>query len=512
MIPTSTDVTIALGRPTKAAAVILFADEGGRLLGDADGAVGEGERGAAAGLLKDGTLTGKANETGSATVNGRRVIVVGVGKGEPDKLRAAAAVGAKQAKRFKQRDVAVVAPDGAAASEAITTGFLLGAFEYREYRGAAARQKEADAFGKVKLTIVGGDKAAVARGEAVALGQNYARTIASRPGNDINPPSLAAEAQRLGRAAGLKVTVLDEKQTAKLGMGGLIGVGQGSGKPPRMIVLEYRPAASGGARGGKGAKGAKRGGAGGGPAPLMAVGKAITFDTGGISIKPAAGMGSMIYDKCGGMAVLGLMAAVSRLKPGRPVVGIIASAENMPGPDAYRPGDILRMYNGVTVDITNTDAEGRLVLADALAWGIETYKPAGVVDLATLTGACVVALGTTRAGAWCNNEAFWQTLSRAAERSGEKLWRMPLGDDYREPLKATAADIVNSPGRDGGSNTAAEFLHHFIPGNVDGQPEVPWCHLDIAGVADTEKDTPLYAKGATGFGVRTLVEWVTGAA
>src|SRR5690606_24985298 len=200
-----------------------------------------------------------------------------------------------------------------------------------------------------------------------------------------------------------------------------------------------------------------------GAKPLLVVGKAITFDTGGISIKPAANMGSMVFDKCGGMAVLGLMAAVAQLKVARPVVGILAAAENMPGPDAYRPGDILRMYNGVTVEVTNTDAEGRLVLADALAWGIETYKPAACVDLATLTGACVVALGTTRAGAWCNDDAFFGTLSSAAGSAGEKLWRMPLGDDYREMLKATSADVVNSPGRQGGSNTAAEFLHHFIP-------------------------------------------------
>src|SRR5690606_17336727 len=209
-----------------------------------------------------------------------------------------------------------------------------------------------------------------------------------------------------------------------------------------------------------------------GAKPLLVVGKAITFDTGGISIKPAANMGSMVFDKCGGMAVLGLMAAVAKLKLKRPVVGILTAAENMPGPTAYRPGDILRMYNGVTVEVTNTDAEGRLVLADALAWGIETYKPAACVNLATLTGACVVALGNSRAGAWANDDGLWAALSVASERAGEKLWRMPLGDDYRELLKASvAADIVNSPGRWGGCDTAAEFLHHFIPGNIDGGQE-----------------------------------------
>jgi leucyl aminopeptidase len=274
-----------------------------------------------------------------------------------------------------------------------------------------------------------------------------------------------------------------------------------------MIVLEYNLAKrpSDGATKRRRGRGAGRASS----TPLLIIGKSITFDTGGISIKPAQGMGSMIYDKSGGMAVLGLMAAVARLKLRRPIVGILAAAENMPGPNAYRPGDILRMHNRVTVEVTNTDAEGRLVLADALSWGIQTYLPLAVVDLATLTGACVVALGRTRAGAWCNNEPLWDAISAAAARAGEKIWRMPLGDDYRDMLKATSADIVNSPGREGGSNTAAEFLHHFVPGNLDGTAEVPWCHLDIAGVADVEKETALYAKGSTGFGVRTLVEWVT---
>lgn len=512
MIPTSTDVSVSVAEKLpKTGMVVVLADEKARLLVRED-ALPAAHRAAARALLKDGMVTRKPGETAGDVIEGRRLVVIGVGKGELERVREAGAIAARQAKRFRQAQIAILCPPGnaAAAAEALANGFLLGAFEYREYRGAAAKQKEAEAMGKSSLTIVGGEKEAVRRGEAIALGQNYARTIASRPGNDINPPSLAKEAQRLARETGMTCRVIDDAQARKLGMGGLIGVGQGSGKPPRMIVLEYNLGATPrrSPRDLKEPAAAPRRGARG-AAPLLVIGKAITFDTGGISIKPALGMGSMIYDKSGGMAVLGLMAAVARLKIDRPIVGILSAAENMPGPDAYRPGDILRMYNGVTVEVTNTDAEGRLVLADALSWGIETYRPSACIDLATLTGACVIALGQTRAGAWSNNESLWQSISAAAGRAGERIWRMPLGDDYREMLKAGSADIVNSPGRNGGSNTAAEFLHHFIPGNLDGKEEIPWCHLDIAGVADTEKDTCLYCKGSTGFGVRTLVEWVT---
>lgn len=500
MLSTSTDVTVTTvtqsASVSKGSAVAILVNEKGEVLAEGK-QISDAWRKAGEQAMKEGTLAGKLGEAATLFADGQRLIVVGAGQGQADHLRQAAATVAKQARRFKAKEVALIGP--ADAGEALACGFCVGAFEYREYRGSAAKQKEADALGKVKLSLVGGDKSAAARGEAIAFGQNYARTIANRPGNDINPVSLAKEARKLAREMNLTCKVLDEKQAAKLGMGGLLAVGSGSGTPPRMIVLEH-------GMGGRGSRGSKTKSG----KPLLVVGKAITFDTGGISIKPAANMGSMVFDKCGGMAVLGLMAAVAKMKLKRPVVGLLAAAENMPGPTAYRPGDILRMYNGVTVEVTNTDAEGRLVLADALAWGIETYKPAACVNLATLTGACVVALGNSRAGAWSNDDGLWNALSAASQRAGEKFWRMPLGDDYREMLKASvAADIVNSPGRWGGCDTAAEFLHHFIPGNLDGAQEVPWCHLDIAGVADAEKETPLYVKGATGFAVRTLVEWVT---
>ncbi len=289
--------------------------------------------------------------------------------------------------------------------------------------------------------------------------------------------------------------ILDEKEMARLGMGGILAVGAGSiATPPRMIVLEYDGSKK--KSRGKNARAANK--------PLLVVGKAITFDSGGISIKPAEKMGKMIFDKCGGMAVLGLMYALAKLKLPVHVVGILSSAENSLSSRAYRPGDILRMYNGVTVEVTNTDAEGRLVLGDALAWGIETYGAAAVVDLATLTGGVITALGKTMAGVMSNNDDIVRELTDAGEGEGEKIWRLPLGEDQRDYIKSEPADIVNSAGREGHPLQGGAFLSYFVP--TDGS--VPWAHLDIAGVADTERELPYYAKGATGWGVRTLVEWV----
>jgi leucyl aminopeptidase len=260
-----------------------------------------------------------------------------------------------------------------------------------------------------------------------------------------------------------------------------------------MIILEYNRLPKQGS-----SKKSKSGG------PLLIVGKAITFDTGGISIKPAERMGKMIYDKSGGTVVLGLMYALAKLKIPAHVVGILSSAENAISSKAYRPGDILRLYNGVTVEVTNTDAEGRLVLGDALAWGIETYKPEAVVDLATLTGGVVTALGTTMAGVMSNNDDLVASLVSAGESAGEKIWRLPLGPDQRDQIKSHHADIVNSAGREAHPLQGGAFLSYFVP--TDGS--VPWAHLDIAGVADIDKELPYYSKGSTGWGVRTLIEWI----
>lgn len=455
-------------------------------------------------LLASGVVRGAAREVGVDVLPAsggkfRRVYAVGVGKREKlttEALRqsAGAALGALRQGKVGRAALLLPADPGpltpADAAEALTTGSLLAAFEFTLFKGTAGKKDLAEAKRPAALSIIGDGKAvrgAVARGTIIADAQNFARTIASRPANDINPPKLAGVVQAMAREAKLSCRVMDEKQLTRLGMGGILAVGSGAmATPPRMIVLEHKPT---GRRPGK---------------PLLLVGKTITFDTGGISIKPADKMGKMIYDKCGGMAVMGTMLAAAKLRLPLHIVGILSAAENAISQKAYRPGDILRLYNGVTVEVTNTDAEGRLVLSDALAWGIEQFKPAAVVDLATLTGGVITALGKTMAGIMSNNDRLVTELTEAGISAGEKMWRLPLGEEQREQIKSDHADIVNSAGREGHPLQGGAFLSYFVP--EDGS--VPWAHLDIAGVADIEKDLPYYEKGATGWGVRTLLEWM----
>jgi leucyl aminopeptidase len=511
MLPTSTEVSIAVKAKAseQADAVVAFVTQDATSVDSAS--LSRPARRAAERLLAAGVIRGKAKELAfdlieSASAEGKhsRVFVVGLGPAEKvtaELIRQAAGKILRALRKHRMTDVAVIVPAletviAPAAADAIVTGILLAGFRYDEYRGTAQKKDDDESSRGMNVTIVAADpdlaevRAAVDRARIICDGQNFARTIASRPGNNINPPSLAAVAQQVAKEANLRIKILDEKQMARLGMGGILAVGSGSAHPPRMIVLEHGPKKQQKSRSDR---------------TLLVIGKSITFDTGGISIKPADKMQEMIFDKCGGMAVLGLMYAVAKLKLPLHIVGILSSAENMPGGRAYRPGDILRMYNGVTVEVTNTDAEGRLVLGDALAWGIETYKPAAVIDLATLTGGVVVALGNTMAGVMTNSDDLMSEIQRAADATGEKIWRLPVGDDQRDMLKSNFADIINAAGRAASPLTGGAFLSHFVP--RDGS--VPWAHMDIAGVADTDKELPYYAKGATGWGVRTLVEWVT---
>jgi leucyl aminopeptidase len=523
MISTSTHASVELAPklPAKAGGAVALFARGGKPLGVDH--LPPADQDAVAALVSARAVPSRANELAGQAVNGaspHRVLLVGLGAGDRpavQALREAGAALAKAARRHKLDALAAVVPDvaalgdayPAAAVEAIATGFLLGSFQFREFKGSATRTKDGDTAARgARLTLVTADggapaRAGLERARVLATAQNLARTVASRPGNDINPPSLAKVATDVARSVGLGVRVLDEKELKRLGMGGLLAVGAGSPNPPRLIVLEHKGAGAGRGQGGAAKK--KAGGGGGGPAPVLIVGKSITFDTGGISIKPADKMGEMIYDKSGGMTVLGLMHALAESAYPGHVVGLLTSAENHVSGTAYRPGDIITLYNGVTVEITNTDAEGRLVLADAIAWGIETYKPAAVVDLATLTGGCVVALGHTMAGLFANDDALADELLAAAAVAGEKAWRLPVGDDQRDMLKSNHADIINSAGRWASPLTGAAFLTFALP----DKPKVPWAHLDIAGVADTDKELPLYGKGATGYGVRTLFEWLT---
>ncbi len=544
MIPTSVNATIELSSriPAKFDAVVVMGakdnpPEGVEFLGQAEAKAVEAIVSAGAGPVKAGEMvvqvvvdeamvkgSGRGGGTGKVGA-GHRLIVVGLGAMEKVKaqtLREAGAAVARAAKKHKLGNVTVIVPDALqeslpgqtiaeSAVESIALGFLLGSFSFKEFKGTGSKSAGEKENGKgVRLTLVvesvdASVKAALERAAAMAEGQNLARTIASRPGNEINPPALAKLAQQVAKEVGLLCRVLDERELKKLGMGGILAVGSGSVTPPRLIALEHK--GSGVRVQGSGRKSGKDGG------PIVLVGKSITFDTGGISIKPADKMGDMIYDKCGGMAVLGTMVALARMKyPGR-VIGILTSAENHVSGTAYRPGDIIKLYNGVTAEITNTDAEGRLVLSDALAWGIETYKPAAIVDLATLTGGVVVALGHTQAGLFSNDDELAAELMAAAGVAGEKVWRLPVGQDQRDMIKSNHADIVNSAGRWASPLTGAAFLTFALPGAGDEESDakkVPWVHLDIAGVADTEKELPLYAKGATGWGVRTLLAWLGG--
>jgi leucyl aminopeptidase len=516
MISTSTNATVELASklPAKVGAVAVLARKGASLQGVNQ--LPPPTRAAVDALVAADAISGKANEVVAQVVTEpgpHRVLAVGVGEAKGlQPYREAGAAIAKYARRQKVEAVALVVSDAAdGVIEALATGFLLGSFQFREFKGSVAKRTDGDKFKAARLTLVvpnGGSeaKAALDRARIVADAQNLARTVACRPGNEINPPSLAKVAQEVAREAGLGVRVLDEKELKRLGMGGLLAVGGGSPNPPRLIALEHKGSGLRVPGSGKKKAGNPQSGNGNRPsdAPLLIVGTSITFDTGGISIKPAEKMGEMIYDKSGGMAVLGLMYALAKSDFPLPVIGLLTSAENHVSGTAYRPGDIITLYNGVTVEITNTDAEGRLVLADAIAWGIETYRPAAVVDLATLTGGCVVALGHTMAGLMSNDDALAGEILQAAEAAGEKMWRLPVGDDQREMLKSNHADIVNSAGRWASPLTGAAFVSFALP----DKPKVPWAHLDIAGVADTDKELPLYAKGATGYGVRTLFEWL----
>ena len=427
-------------------------------------------------------FSGKAN----ALLYSRDTGTLCVGLGERAKidahtLRSAAGAAAMFLKKIGRTSAVVQLADWPQFAGPVVEGMVLA-----DYRFERFKTKKSTALESVKLQVLAEDLAAAKtagrRGELVGEAANFARDVANQPANLLYPETLAARAVKLGHDFDLEVTVFDEKKLRAGKFGGLIAVGQGSVRGPRLIVIEHR----GGPKNEK---------------PIALVGKAITFDTGGISIKPAAGMEDMIFDKCGGMAVLGAMAAIADLKLKRNVTGIIASAKNMPSGGAYRPGDIITTYDGKHVEIINTDAEGRVVLADAIAYARLDCKAAAIIDLATLTGACGVALGDYAAGFFTNNDAFGKRVLAAAEKAGERLWPLPLYTDYEEQIKSDVALIKNSGGRLGGACTAAAFLKTFAE-------DTPWAHLDIAFTAYREKDRADLARGATGFGVRTLVELV----
>ncbi len=453
-------------------------------------------------VRKLGDFTGKPATTallyGGAGVGPRRILLVGLGekkKATMETVRTAVMTAASKAVEVKAKTAAIaihqdfpferlVRADQIA--QMVAEAALFGAYRWDEY----LPQDDDGRPEKITVTILTQGLAAHSYRRGADIGtilgeaQSYARTIMNRPANQVSPEALAAEAKKLARQhSNLSCTVLDEKQLTAKGFGGILAVGQGSAHPPRLIVVRYRPRKSAGT------------------VPTVAlVGKAITFDSGGISIKPSEGMQDMKFDKSGGVAVLGAMRAIAGLRPDVHVVGIIPSAENMPGGGSYRPGDIVTTFSGKTVEIQNTDAEGRMLLCDAIAYATKLGFDA-VVDAATLTGACVVALGEWTAGVMGSHDGLIEQLKAASSATGEKIWELPCGEEYLELMKSKIADLKNTGGRWGGACSAAAFLREFAG-------TTPWAHLDIAGVGCVDGGKKFGSPGSIGFGIRLLTRFV----
>ena len=444
-------------------------------------------------VLAAGDFSGKKDETAVVYPPGSvsRVLLVGLGKREDvdrSAIRRAAAIAAKRARSLGISRAAFHLPPesrggvmAAEAVQAITEGLAQGVWLYTEMkrRDEDARKPQLERVDILVTTEANEVQDAHRIGEAVGAGQTFARSIQVLPGNICTPAYLANEARQLAQRHGFEVTILDKAAITKEKMGALLSVAQGSAEEPRFIALEYNGSD--------------------GP-PVVLVGKGVTFDTGGISIKPAQNMEDMKYDMSGAAAVLGTFEALGRLKPKVHVVGLIPSTENMPSGTAVKPGDVVTSHLGKTIEVINTDAEGRLILCDALSYA-RRYQPAAVIDIATLTGAIVVALGHSAAGIMGSDDKLVDELRAAGERAGERVWPLPLWEDYRDLMKSDIADVKNSGGRPAGSISAGWFLREFVDG-------FPWAHLDIAGTAYSDREDPTRVKGPTGMGVRLFTEFV----
>ncbi len=480
-----------LSEPKSGAYVVLIG-EGDAMSGaaaPADTALGGAiKRGVAANGLK-GKVGEMVDIAAPESVGYERIVAAGIG--DPAKLDAKAAqnLGGDLLSRLikgelKQVSIAAEAPEGAAlapdelAAE-IAFGMRLASYRFPKYR---TKGPEAKTPTLASVRVLSAATAAARKRfgalDKVADGVFAARDLMEEPPNVLYPETFAERCQEL-QSLGVEVEVMDDKEMRKLGMGALLGVSQGSARPARLVSMRWR--------------GRKRG-----PGPLALVGKGVTFDTGGISLKPAGGMEDMKYDMGGAAAVVGAMKAIAGRKAKADVVGVVGLVENMPSSTAQRPGDVVTSMSGQTIEVINTDAEGRLVLADAIWHAQKTFKPSAVIDLATLTGAVIVALGGVHAGLYANDDELAAALTAAGESTGESLWRMPLADAYDKQIASPIADMKNVGGREAGSVTAAQFIKRFI---ID---DTPWAHLDIAGVAWTTKPRPTTPKGGVGFGVRLL--------
>lgn len=420
-----------------------------------------------------------------------RILIAGLGKKNrltSDVIRDVTGNITKKIHELGIREFSIIIPDKIAIRNeqvisSIVEGANLSLYDFDLFKKEKSDKKEPD------LTLFTSDKDAqkiIKNAITISDAVKFTRDVANLPPNECPPIKLGEIAKKISNQNKMKCTVFSKNEIKSKGLGGVTAVGQGSKNEPRFIILEYR----------NGKKEQK---------PILLVGKAVTFDTGGISLKPGEKMDEMKFDKCGGCTVLGVMKAISELKLGINVVAIIPSVENMPGGESYRPGDIIKLFNGKTAEILNTDAEGRLILADGLAYGIKHYQPSSVMDFATLTGACIVALGTNVAGIVSNNSKLTSKVMSSSTKTSEEVWELPLNDDYMDMVKSKVADIRNiGMGRAAGTITAAAFLANSV-GNV------PWVHFDIAGTAwiqPSTKNKSYNANGATGFGVRLVVDYL----
>jgi leucyl aminopeptidase len=444
--------------------------------------------------VTSGEITGKAQEAvmlhRPQGLKAKRLLVVGGGKAKSfnsSELRKAAGTALRYLKPRMIKGCAFVLPElssgGEDAARAIVEGAFVADFDPDIYR---SERKDLSMREIAVIAPAGLDftklQRAIEQARIVGESQNFTRELVNEPSNRLTPTMLADRAQRMGNSVGLRCEIMGPDKIKELKMGAFWSVAQGSDEEPRLIVLRYEP------------QGAPE-------KPVLGlVGKGITFDTGGISIKPADGMEKMKYDMAGGAAMIGAMRAIALLKPKVKVTSIVCATENMPSGKAQKPGDVQIAMSGKAIEIINTDAEGRLVLADGLHYA-RTLGCTHLIDAATLTGACVVALGMVNAGVFASDEDIYRHFTRALERSGEKFWRLPLDPEYTEMIRSSIADIMNTGGRYGGAITAAMFLKEFVE-------DTPWVHLDIAGTAWMEENKSWIAKGPSGIAVRSLVEWV----
>jgi leucyl aminopeptidase len=435
----------------------------------------------------------------SGVFSTKRLLVVGLGKlkGKEthdelrERCRQTGGTIAQQAAKMKAKKIMICLPEilgirAREVAECISEGVLLGDYRFLKYKKDDPEEASYRGLAEISLFVRASSDArhkGMCAGQIAALAAREARDMANEPGNGWTPSHFATHGRMLAKKYSLKCTVLDKDDMKRLGMGGILAVNQGSTEPPKMVILEYRPVHK--------------------TQTLLLVGKGLTFDSGGVSLKPAVGMEDMKFDMCGGAAVMALMQAVGEERPDMGIIAIVPATDNMAGGSALKPGDIITHYNGLTSEIVNTDAEGRLILADALAYGLEKFKPDCVIDIATLTGAVIVGLGHHRTGFLGNNDELAGRLLAAGDRSGEPLWRLPLGKEYTKQIESQVADIKNTGGKSAGTITAAAYLEKFVG-------DTPWAHLDIAGTAWNFTEKSYVPKGPSGIGVRTLLELVRG--